>query len=466
MGADHAGPPGKPDIDGQIEERPGAGLGHDPFPDVAPRIDLSPRGSHPPVQLHRGHVLRKKRHRAVVVCLPVAVEDPALGIHLCVKGGIRKGGEDQRKGGLEAILNSKFGDPVKDRGCVFIKADDEGAHDADAALVETANGIGIFGCPVRELVHGIDRCLRERFEADVDADAARCGHEIEHGIIPGEVEAGMAVPPDIKVLENLQHGPGMAGIRDEIGVHHIEEAPLDKIGNVGVPVLCQPGLPSRLHGPRAEQGRQLLANRLRRPAARSLPEKLLHAAKRASDCAAARRLNDLPGVVEFFVKEVAPHDRQLGEVRLLALVFFLQASLGKIRERLLPYGLSLSEDHGIAVLQGLCRQGRRMESAQYHFRPFRAQAIGNTIHIGHVVGQSDDQGQITALPIRHRLMGLVYETDMKPIRGQRGDHGQADGGISEQGQADAECLVACLCILCRCYKKEVGMVSAALGQNA
>jgi hypothetical protein len=73
--------------------------------------------------------------------------------------------------------------------------------------------------------------------------------------------------------------------------------------------------------------------------------------------------------------------------------------------------------------------------------------------MGHVVGESRDQGQLAALPIRHRLMGLVYETDLEPLRGQGGDQGQADGGISEQGQADAERLVACLCILCRCYKK-------------
>jgi hypothetical protein len=50
-------------------------------------------------------------------------------------------------------------------------------------------------------------------------------------------------------------------------------------------------------------------------------------------------------------------------------------------------------------------------------------------------------------------MGLVYETDMKPLRGQGGDQGQADGGISEQGQADAECLVVCLGALCRRYQK-------------
>jgi hypothetical protein len=62
-------------------------------------------------------------------------------------------------------------------------------------------------------------------------------------------------------------------------------------------------------------------------------------------------------------------------------------------------------------------------------------------------------------------MRLVYETEMEPIRGQRGDQGQADGGISEQRQADAECLVACLCILCRCYKKEVGMVYGVTGWN-
>jgi len=302
----------------------------------------------------------------VVVCLPVAVEDPALRFHLRVEGGVRKGGEDQRKGGLEAVLNSKFGDPVKDRGRVFIKAHDERTHDADAALVQAADGIGVFGCPVRELVHGIDRCLRERFEADVDADAARLGHEVQHGIIPGEVEAGMAVPSDVALLEDLQHGPGMTGIRDEIGVHHIEQAPLDKVGDVGVPVLCQPGLPARLRGARAEQGRQLLADRLRRPAPRPFSEKLLHAAKRAPDGTAARRLDDLPGVVKFFVKKAAPHDRQPGEVRLLAVIFFLQGPPAKICEHLLPYGLGLSEDHGVAVRQGFVGQGRHMEAAQYH----------------------------------------------------------------------------------------------------
>jgi hypothetical protein len=50
-------------------------------------------------------------------------------------------------------------------------------------------------------------------------------------------------------------------------------------------------------------------------------------------------------------------------------------------------------------------------------------------------------------------MGLVHEADGKLLRGQGRDQGQADGRITEQGQADAECLVARLGILGRCYEK-------------
>jgi hypothetical protein len=139
--------------------------------------------------------------------------------------------------------------------------------------------------------------------------------------------------------------------------------------------------------------------------------------------------------------------------------------LGKIREHLLPYGLGLSEDHGICVLQGLCGQGRHMKSAQDHFRAFGSQAIGDVIDMRHVVGESRDQGQGTAFAIGHRLMRLVYEANIKLLRGQGGDQGQADGGIAEQGQADTECLVVRLGALCRCYEKKVGMVYVATGRN-
>jgi hypothetical protein len=85
-----------------------------------------------------------------------------------------------------------------------------------------------------------------------------------------------------------------------------------------------------------------------------------------------------------------------------------------------------------------------MESAQYHLRPFRPQPIGNMINIRHVVGQSDDQGQLAVLPIWNRLIGLVYEADIESVRGQGSHRRKADGGISEQGQADTKGLVACL----------------------
>lgn len=124
------------------------------------------------MELFRSHVFGEKSHRAVIVIAPVAAENPALGVHLRVERGIRKGSKDQRKGSLQAILYGELGDLVEDRGGVFIKTDDECAHNPDFALSKAADTGGIFSRPVRKFMHGVNGYLGERFEADVHTDAA------------------------------------------------------------------------------------------------------------------------------------------------------------------------------------------------------------------------------------------------------------------------------------------------------
>lgn len=124
------------------------------------------------MKLLRSHVFGEERHRAVIVIAPVVTENPALGIHLRIERGVRKGSKDQRKGGLQVIFNGEFGDLIEDRGGVFIKSNNECTHDTDFAFLKATDTIGIFCCLVREFVHGINRRLGERFEADVHADTA------------------------------------------------------------------------------------------------------------------------------------------------------------------------------------------------------------------------------------------------------------------------------------------------------
>ena len=52
----------------------------------------------------------------MIVIAPVAAENPSLGVHLRVERGVRKGGEDERKGCLQAIFNGELRNPVEDRG--------------------------------------------------------------------------------------------------------------------------------------------------------------------------------------------------------------------------------------------------------------------------------------------------------------------------------------------------------------
>ena len=124
------------------------------------------------MELLRRHVFGEKRHRSVIVIAPVAAEDSALGVHLRVERGVRKRSEDECKGSLKPIFYGKFGDPVKDLRGVFVKSYDECAHDSDLAFMKPADRVGIFSRPVRKLMHGVDGCLGEGFEADVHADTA------------------------------------------------------------------------------------------------------------------------------------------------------------------------------------------------------------------------------------------------------------------------------------------------------
>ena len=99
-------------------------------------------------------------------------EDTVLGSHLLIKLGPWHRGQDQNKGGLEAVFHGKVDNLTEDLGRVFIKAYHKGAHDADLSLMKTPDTVGVLRRTVRRLVHSIDVGLRERFEANVHTDAA------------------------------------------------------------------------------------------------------------------------------------------------------------------------------------------------------------------------------------------------------------------------------------------------------
>jgi hypothetical protein len=169
----------------------------------------------------------------------------------------------------------------------------------------------------------------------------------------------------------------------------------------------------------------------------------LNAAKLAPDCTTSRGLDDFSRVVEFLIKKITPDVRKPGKVHFSADIPFLQGSTRKVVECLFPYGLGLTKDDRISVFQSFIWQSRYMESAQYHPCPFGPQAIGNAINIRHVVGQPDDQGQLAVLPVWDRFVRLVYEADIESVWGQGSYRRKTDGGVTEQGQADSEGLVAC-----------------------
>jgi hypothetical protein len=170
----------------------------------------------------------------------------------------------------------------------------------------------------------------------------------------------------------------------------------------------------------------------------------LNAAKLAPNCTPARGLNDFSWVVKFFVKKVTSDVWKARKVHLTASILCLKVSACKVIENFFPYGFSLTKDDRISVFQGFIRQSRYMESAQYHLCPFRPQPIGDTIHIRHVVSQPDNQGQFAILPVRYRFIRLIYETDIEMVWGQGSHRRKTDGGVPEQGQADAKGLVTFL----------------------
>jgi hypothetical protein len=170
----------------------------------------------------------------------------------------------------------------------------------------------------------------------------------------------------------------------------------------------------------------------------------LNAAKLAPDCATSRGFYDFSGVIEFFVKKVPPDVRKPRKIHLSTDIFFLQISVRKIIENFFPYAFSLTEDDRMGVFQGFIRKSGYVESAQDHLCPFRPQTIGDAIDIRHVVGQPDNQGQSAILPVWNRFIRLVYKTDVEPVWGQGSHRCKTDGGIAEQGQADAESLVTSL----------------------
>src|SRR4030042_3256348 len=108
----------------------------------------------------------------MIVIAPIAAENPALRVHMNIERGVRKGRENQYKSGLQSVLNGEFGDPVEDRRSIFIKSDNECTHDTDFTFVKAADRIGIFSRSIRKFMHGINRVLRERLEADIYADTS------------------------------------------------------------------------------------------------------------------------------------------------------------------------------------------------------------------------------------------------------------------------------------------------------
>lgn len=98
-------------------------------------------------------------------------EDTVLGSHFLKKLGPWHRGQNQDKGGLEAVFHDKVDNLIEDLRCVIIKAYHKGAHDAYFSLMKTSDTVGVLSGTVWKLVHSIDVRLRERFEAYVHTDA-------------------------------------------------------------------------------------------------------------------------------------------------------------------------------------------------------------------------------------------------------------------------------------------------------
>ena len=94
------------------------------------------------------------------------------------------------------------------------------------------------------------------------------------------------------------------------------------------------------------------------------------------------------------------------------------------------------------MLQCFLGKGCYMHPAQDDFRPLGSKTVGDKVRVGHVVGLTHDQCQVTPFSIRNRFVGFVHESDIKFIRGKGGDHGKTDRGVSKKRQFDAESRIA------------------------
>jgi len=124
------------------------------------------------MELPGSHVLWKKSNCPLIIVEPVVAEDTVLGSHLLKKLGPGHGGQDQDKGGLEAVFHGKLDNLIEDLGSVLVKSYHKGAHHADFSLVKTPDTIGVLSRFIGELVHLIHVRLRERFEANVHSDTS------------------------------------------------------------------------------------------------------------------------------------------------------------------------------------------------------------------------------------------------------------------------------------------------------
>lgn len=172
-----------------------------------------------PFEFFGRHVLGAEDGMRRVVERPFGVQQTALGFHLAKErsGGIRR--EDVKRGAFEAILFDPIGGAGEDVFRVVIEAEDEGAVDLNAVVMEEADAAGVFG-RFRSFLFGVGEIfVGERFEADKYAGASRERHLADERGIIGDVDRDCGAPDFFERTERAAKAAQVFAIRTEIIVN-------------------------------------------------------------------------------------------------------------------------------------------------------------------------------------------------------------------------------------------------------
>ena len=375
-------------------------VGEGGAPDTAPAVEVAVRAPVAGLELLGRHAGRREDRVSRVVEVPVAARDASLGGESPLQPGAWVRRHDMERRRLDAPAHGPLDCVREDGRVVMIHAEDEGAVDHDAEVVQAADGGVVPGkaAEVLRFAGAAQVRLAQRLEPDEQAAQPALDRLLQEAGAQDGLHRPGRLPEAAHPLEAVEERCGERRTAEEVVIEEVEVTPREAV-DLGERVV------DRLHveGLAAAEERLLVAEVAEVRAAAAHDQGVGH---------------EIPVALD----EVAPRRRQPGERPFRGAVQRPGPAGAEVGEKRRPGVLARPAEHAVGVPGGLLRQARRVEAAEADVGAPGAVVVG--VAVG-AAGRGDvrlDDDQVRLIVEAQRLDVLVLQVDLVvrvEVSGQR-----------------------------------------------